>query len=72
MASLCMEGRYGIVRKISLGRFDKDRFEKLYQAAEHTLGATEGKASLLLEFMHLVSNSESGLIFARSVAEPSG
>ncbi len=48
-----------IVRKISRGRFNKDRAEELYNAAEQSIGITEGKESVILETSHLVSNIES-------------
>jgi len=58
IVSMGMKRLYGIIRKISRGRFGPDRAEKLYQAAEQSVGITEGKASLLLEITHLVSNIE--------------
>jgi len=58
IASMGMDRLYDIIRKISRGRFGTDRAEKLYQAAEHSVGIIEGKASLLLETTHLVSNIE--------------
>jgi transposase len=47
-----------IVRSISRGKFDIDRIEKLYHAAEESIGIKEGKESILLEISHLVFNIE--------------
>jgi transposase len=58
IVSIGMERLYDVVRKISRGRFGKDQVEKLYHAAEQSVGIAEGKASLLLEIAHLVSNIE--------------
>jgi transposase len=58
MVATGIEGLYDIIRKISRGKFGIDRAEKLYQAAEHSVGIIEGKASLLLETSHLVANIE--------------
>jgi len=53
-----MQGLYDIVRKISRGRFGRQRVEQLYHAAEQSVGIAEGKESLLLEISHLVANIE--------------
>lgn len=58
MVSLGMRGLYDIIRKIGRGRFGRDRVEKLYHAAEQSVGIVEGKESLLLEISHLVANIE--------------
>lgn len=58
IVSMGMERLYDVVSKISRGRFGKDQVEKLYHAAEQSVGIAEGKASLLLEIAHLVSNIE--------------
>ncbi|MEA3427905.1 MAG: IS110 family transposase [Thermodesulfobacteriota bacterium] len=58
-----------IVRKISRGRFGTDRAEKLYNAAEQSIGITEGKESILLETSHLVSNTESENRYIKSLEE---
>jgi transposase len=55
---LGMQGLYDIVRKISRGRFGRDRVEELYHAAEQSVGIVQGKESLLLEISHLVANIE--------------
>ncbi|MCK4469619.1 MAG: IS110 family transposase, partial [Desulfobacterales bacterium] len=58
-----------IVRKISRGRFGIDRGEELYNAAEQSVGITEGKESILLETGHLVSNIESENRYIKSLEE---
>ena len=58
MVSMGMEGLYDIVKKVSRGRIGLDRAEKLYHAAQRSVGITEGKESLLLETTHLVFNIE--------------
>lgn len=58
-----------IVRKISRGRFNIDRAEKLYNAAEQSIGITEGKESILLETSHLVSNIENENRYIESLEE---
>ena len=58
IASMGIERLYDIIRKISRGKFGTDRAEKLYHAAEQSVGITEGKESLLLETTHLVFNIE--------------
>ena len=58
MVSMGMEGLYDIIKKISRGRFGLDRVEKLYHAAQQSVGITEGKESLLLEIAQLVFNIE--------------
>lgn len=58
-----------IVRKVSRGRFGIDRAEKLYNAAEQSVGITEGKESILLEMRHLVSNIENENRYIESLEE---
>lgn len=58
-----------IVRKISRGRFNIDRAKKLYNAAEQSIGITEGKESILLETSHLVSNIENENRYIKSLEE---
>jgi len=58
-----------IVRKISRGRFGIDRGEELYNAAEQSVGITEGKESILLETSHLVSNIENENRYIESLEE---
>ena len=45
-----------IIRKISHGKIGADQAEMLYKAAKKSVGITEGKASILLETNHLISN----------------
>ena len=56
IASIGIENLSDIIRRISRGKFDKDRAEELYNAAEQSTGITEGKESVILETSHLVSN----------------
>lgn len=58
-----------IVRKISRGRFGIDRGEELYNAAEQSVGITEGKESVIFETSHLVSNIESENRYIESLEE---
>ena len=58
VVSMGMEGLYDIIKKVSRGRFGLDRAEKLYHAAQQSVGITEGKESLLLETTQLVFNIE--------------
>ena len=58
MVSIGIETLCNIVRKISRGKLGIDRVEKLYHAAKESVGITEGKAAILLETRHLVSNIE--------------
>jgi len=58
MVCLGMQRLYDIIKKIGRGRFGQDRVEKLYHAAEQSVGIAEGKESLLLEISHLVANIE--------------
>ncbi len=56
IASIGIENLSDIIRRIGRGKFDKDRAEELYNAAEQSTGITEGKKSVILETSHLVSN----------------
>lgn len=58
IVSMGIEKLYEFIRKISRGRFGKDRVEKLYNAAKQSIGITEGKDSMVLEITHLVFNIE--------------
>ena len=58
IVNLGIEKLQDIVRKVSRGRYRVDRVEKLYKAAQDSVGITEGKESILLETSHLVSNIE--------------
>ena len=58
-----------IVRSISHGKFDIDRIEKLYHAAQESIGIKEGKESILLETSHLVSNIENENRYIKSLEE---
>ncbi|NQT10370.1 MAG: IS110 family transposase [Desulfobacteraceae bacterium] len=58
-----------IVRKISRGRFGIDRGKELYNAAEQSVGITEGKESVIFETSHLVSNIESENRYIESLEE---
>jgi len=58
-----------IVRSISRGKFDIDRIEKLYHAAEESIGIKEGKESILLEISHLVFNIENENRYVKSLEE---
>jgi len=59
IASIGIENLSDIIRRVSRGKFNKDRAEELYNAAEQSIGITEGKESVILETSHLVSNIES-------------
>lgn len=54
-----IESLSDIIRRVSRGRFGRDRVEELYNAAKQSVGITEGKESVILETNHLVSNIES-------------
>jgi transposase len=58
-----------IVRSISRGKFDIDRIEKLYHAAEESVGIKAGKESILLETSHLVSNIENENRYIKSLEQ---
>ncbi len=64
LESLCI-----VLRKISRGRFGQDHAEKLFKAAQESVGITEGKKSIILEVSHLVSNIESQDRFIKSLEE---
>lgn len=56
-----------MVRSISRGKFDIDRIEKLYRAAQESVGIKQGKESILLETRHLVSNIENENRYIKSL-----
>jgi transposase len=58
IVSIGIESLSGFLRKISRGRFNQDHAEKLFEAAQESVGITEGKESILLEIRHLVSSIE--------------
>ncbi len=58
IASIGIENLSDIIRRVSRGKFDKDRAKELYNAAKQSIGITEGKESVILETSHLVSNIE--------------
>ena len=58
IVSTGIESIRGLLRKISRGKFNQDRAEMLFKAAQESVGITEGKESILLEISHLVSSIE--------------
>ncbi|MBW2632504.1 MAG: IS110 family transposase, partial [Deltaproteobacteria bacterium] len=66
IASIGIENLSDIIRRIGRGKFDKDRAEELYNAAEQSTGITEGKKSVILETSHLVSNIAKSVILETS------
>ena len=58
-----------MVRSISRGKFGIDRIEKLYHAAQESIGIKEGKESILLEISHLVSNIENENRYIKSLEQ---
>jgi transposase len=58
-----------IVRKVGRGRYSTDKVEKLYIAAQDSVGITEGKESILLETSQLVSNIENENRYIGSLEE---
>jgi transposase len=69
IASIGIENLSDIIRRVSRGKFDKDRAEELYNAAEQSIGITEGKESIFLETSHLVSNIENENRYIESLEE---
>jgi transposase len=69
IASIGIENLSDIIRRLSRGKFDKDRAEELYNAAEQSIGITEGKESIFLETSHLVSNIENENRYIESLEE---
>ncbi len=69
IASIGIENLSDIIRRIGRGKFDKDRAEELYNAAEQSVGITEGKESVILETSHLVSNIENENRYIESLEE---
>jgi len=69
IASIGIENLSDIIRRVSRGRFDKDRAKELYNAAEQSTGITEGKESVILETSHLVSNIENENRYIESLEE---
>jgi transposase len=59
IVSMGIERLYDIIRKTSRGRLSTDRAEKLYNAAQQSVGITEGKESIILEITYLVSRVDS-------------
>ncbi len=69
IASIGIENLSDIIRHVSRGKLDKDRAEELYNAAEQSIGITEGKESVILETSHLVSNIENENRYIKSLEE---
>ena len=69
IASIGIENLSDIIRRVSRGKFDIDRAEKLYNAAEQSIGITEGKESVIFETSHLVSNIENENRYIESLEE---
>ena len=69
IASIGIENLSDIIRRVSRGKFNKDRAEELYNAAEQSTGTTEGKESVILETSHLVSNIENENRYIESLEE---
>jgi transposase len=69
IASIGIENLSDIIRRVSRGKFDKERAEELYNAAEQSIGITEGKESVILETSHLVSNIENENRYIESLEE---
>jgi len=69
IASIGIENLSDIIRRVSRGKFDKDRAKELYNAAEQSIGITEGKESVILETSHLVSNIENENRYIESLEE---
>jgi len=69
IVSIGIENLSDIIRRVSRGKFDKDRAKELYNAAEQSTGITEGKESVILETSHLVSNIENENRYIESLEE---
>ena len=69
IASIGIENLSDIIRRVSRGKFDKDRAKELYNAAKQSIGITEGKESVILETSHLVSNIENENRYIESLEE---
>ncbi len=69
IASIGIENLSDIIRKVSRGKFGRDRGEELYNAAKQSIEITEGKESIIFETSHLVSNIESENRYIESLEE---
>ncbi len=67
--ALGLDNLSDIIRKISRGKINNDRIEKLYQAAKKTVGITEGKESIILEISHLISNIENENLYIKNIEQ---
>jgi transposase len=69
ITSIGIDNLSDIIRRVSRGKFDKDRAEELYNAAKQSTGITEGKESVILETSHLVSNIKNENRYIESLEE---
>jgi len=49
---------FEILKKVSRGRIDSDRAKRLFKAAEHSIGLSEGQDSISIEVAHLIAKIE--------------
>lgn len=69
ICALGLESVSQILKKVSRGRIGQDRAKELYEAAENSIGISDGKQSIVLEIEHLVDKIETEDRFIDSVKE---
>jgi transposase len=65
----CLDNLTCTIRKVSRGKLRADRAQALYEAAESSVGVTEGQASILLEIRAILAAMEASEAFTMELEE---